>query len=47
MNESLSNTLNQQLDAETAAFADCAVSDDFSEGVAAFNAKRKPEFKGR
>ena len=47
MNESLSNTLNQQLDAETAAFADCAVSDDFSEGVAAFNAKRKPDFKGK
>ncbi len=47
MNESLSNTLHQQLDAETVAFADCAVTDDFNEGVTAFNAKRKPEFKGR
>ena len=47
MNESLSNTLNQQLDVETSAFADCAVTDDFSEGVTAFNSKRKPEFKGR
>tara|TARA_B100000405_G_scaffold251607_1_gene185338 strand:+ start:116 stop:868 length:753 start_codon:yes stop_codon:yes gene_type:complete len=47
MNDSLSNTLHQQLDAETAAFADCAVTEDFSEGVTAFNTKRKPEFKGR
>lgn len=47
MNESLSNTLHQQLDAEALAFADCAVTDDFNEGVTAFNAKRKPEFKGR
>ena len=47
MNESMSNTLHQQLDAETEAFADCAVTDDFSEGVTAFNAKTKPEFNGR
>ena len=47
MNEILSNTLHQQLDAESAAFADCAVTDDFSEGVTAFNAKRKPEFTGK
>ena len=37
----------KQLDAETLAFADCAVTDDFNEGVTAFNDKRKPEFKGR
>ena len=47
MNESLSNTLHEQLNAETAAFADCAVTDDFSEGVTAFNAKRRPKFTGK
>ncbi|MBB52847.1 MAG: enoyl-CoA hydratase [Magnetovibrio sp.] len=47
MNESLSNTLHQQLNAESAAFADCAVTDDFNEGVTAFNAKRRPKFTGK
>jgi len=46
LNASMGNTLEQQLDAETVSFADCAVSDDFTEGVTAFNAKRRPEFKG-
>lgn len=46
LNESLSNTLERQLDAETAAFADCAITDDFTEGVTAFNAKRPPKFTG-
>ena len=46
MNESLSHSLHEQLDAETRAFAECAITDDFAEGVNAFNSKRTPVFKG-
>ena len=46
MNGSLAQSLEGQLAEETRAFAECVVTDDFSEGVTAFNAKRPPIFKG-
>jgi len=46
LNSTMSNTLEQQLDAEQASFADCATRHDFSEGVSAFMEKRKAAFKG-
>ena len=36
-----------QLQAETQAFARCAVTQDFREGVTAFTEKREPRFSGR
>ena len=39
--------LADQLEAERAAFVAAAQSKDFREGVAAFTARRKPEFRGR
>jgi 2-(1,2-epoxy-1,2-dihydrophenyl)acetyl-CoA isomerase len=44
MNESLSNTLERQLQLEAEGFAEAAGSDDFVEGVNAFLGKRSPNF---
>lgn len=44
--EGLDRTLPEQLDAEAEAFARCAGTRDFAEGVTAFVEKRKPDFKG-
>jgi 2-(1,2-epoxy-1,2-dihydrophenyl)acetyl-CoA isomerase len=43
---SFEHDLRGQLDAERTAFLGCAATDDFSEGVAAFMAKRAPRFGG-
>ena len=44
--QSADQSLAAQLDAEIDAFARCAGTGDFAEGVTAFVEKRKPEFKG-
>ena len=44
INQSLNNGLDRQLELEAEAFADCAASPDFVEGVSAFLEKRKAEF---
>ncbi|MAF94651.1 MAG: enoyl-CoA hydratase [Rhodospirillaceae bacterium] len=46
LNGSLTRTLEEQLAAETAAFVNCTVTEDFKEGVAAFVDKRPPRFTG-
>lgn len=46
VNGSFERTLADQLAAEVEAFARCAETGDFAEGVTAFVEKRKPEFKG-
>jgi len=46
LNGSLTRSLEEQLAAEIAAFANCAVTEDFKEGVTAFVEKRPPRFTG-
>lgn len=46
LNRSSENVLETQLNLELEAFAACAITDDFSEGVDAFLGKRKADFKG-
>lgn len=46
LNASLGNTLDQQLDLERDLMRELGQSYDYGEGVAAFLAKRQPEFKG-
>ena len=45
-NRALLQELPAHLDAEAQAFARCAATTDFAEGVTAFTEKRKPLFKG-
>ncbi len=47
LQQSLNTSLETQLQAEAESFARCASMGDFAEGVSAFIAKRKPEFKGQ
>src|SRR5262249_31311406 len=46
VNDGFERALGDQLAAEVEAFARCAGTRDFAEGVTAFVEKRKPEFKG-
>ncbi|MEH6535411.1 MAG: enoyl-CoA hydratase-related protein [Psychroserpens sp.] len=46
-NQSMTNTLEEQLALESKLQIEAAQSEDYEEGVAAFIGKRKPEFKGR
>lgn len=45
--ESYDNTLKKQLDLEAKLQQQAANSEDFQEGIAAFNEKRKPVYKGK
>ncbi|MFZ3118977.1 MAG: enoyl-CoA hydratase-related protein, partial [Variovorax sp.] len=47
MRTSFERDLPGQLDAESAAFRECAVTDDFRLGIDAFFAKKTPAFTGR
>ena len=46
-NQSMTNTLDEQLALESKLQIEAAQSEDYAEGVAAFIGKRKPEFKGK
>lgn len=46
-NRAMHAGLAAQLDAEALAFARCAKTEDFVEGITAFTDKRKPQYKGR
>ncbi|MEM7404130.1 MAG: enoyl-CoA hydratase [Pseudomonadota bacterium] len=46
MYKSLENEFESQLQMEAECFAECASRGDFREGVAAFNEKRRADFKG-
>ena len=46
-NQSLTNTLEEQLALESKLQIEAAQSEDYAEGVAAFIEKRRPNFKGR
>ena len=46
LNRSLESGLDAQLQAEAESFSDCAATEDFVEGIAAFVEKRNPSFKG-
>lgn len=47
MRQSMERSLPEQLDAEQQAFARCAATSDFREGIAAFHERRPAQFNGR
>lgn len=47
LNASMANDLNAQLEMESKLQIEAAQSEDYTEGVAAFVEKRRPNFKGK
>ena len=47
INQSFVTSIDKQLDDEIAYFTECAMTNDFKEGVTAFVEKRKPRFEGK